>query len=174
MLAVLPAVTTVEAAWDSPAISVFTSQSGLFGAEPVAVTVTSWAVSLWSVSANGNVALDGPVRTGVLVVTEMSPAALAFTRIEIGRESLRLPSVALTVRLWFASWASAGTWTSRRTVASIPGPASTPSTTKPPPWSVAVQPVGTPDTLRATLPWLVEVTLRSKLAFAPGATATAG
>ena len=38
----------------------------------------------------------------------------------------------------------------------------------------AVQPVGVPEMVSATSPTVVEVTFRSKLALAPGATATAG
>jgi hypothetical protein len=111
----------------------------------------------------------------VFVVTVMSPAALALTRIEIGRTSFRLPCLAWTVRVLVRLLGSArdlhveadgrvdaGASRGRRRRRSRRRGASRSSLS------------GTPDTVRATLPWTVEVTLRSKLAFAPGATATAG
>ena len=54
------------------------------------------------------------------------------------------------------------------------GVTATPSTTKPPPSRLAVQPLGTPLIASDTLAERVEETLRSKLTFVPGATATAG
>ena len=80
MLAVLPAVTTVEAAWVSPAISVFTSQSGWSVTAAFAVTVTSCAVSLWSVSANGNEPLDGPELGPDVLVREATRLVLESDR----------------------------------------------------------------------------------------------
>ena len=89
MLVVPPASTTVEAACWEPAISAVTSQSGWSVTLAVAETVTSCAVSLWSVNANGNVSFDEPVSVGLSVVIVMSPVAAASTRTEIGRTSSR-------------------------------------------------------------------------------------
>ena len=111
--------------------------------------VTSWALSFWRVNGKLNVASEAPVRVGDAVVSVMSPPAPAATRTEIERLAVPPPPEPVTRRLLPPSAASPGTETSRRTVAGLPGPAVAPSTTKPPPWSVAVQPVGAPLTARA-------------------------
>jgi len=70
--------------------------------------------------------------------------------------------------------AVAGTETSSLTaVAALPS-VCTASTMKPPPWSVAVQPLGAPATARSTRPAVEDFTLRSKLTLLPGETTTAG
>src|SRR5205807_2602176 len=69
---------------------------------------------------------------------------------------------------------SAGTETSRRTVVAALPSVWTAPTMKPPPWRVAVQPVGTPETARSTRVGESVFTLRSKLTLLPGETVTDG
>ena len=82
--------------------------------------------------------------------------------------------MASTVIVPFVTVVSAGTSTSSRAVAGLLFVAFTPVTTKPPPWRVAFQPVGTPLTERSTVPELGTAIVRSKLALEPGATAIDG
>ncbi len=115
-----------------------------------------------------------PVSVGVDVVSVMSPAASASTRTEICSTSWAPPPRAVTRIVEVPAAASAGTSTSSRTSAAVPEVTATASTTNPPPSRLAVQPSGTPLRASATLAVRVESTVRSKLTFVPGATATAG
>ena len=114
-----------------------------------------------------------PVSVGVAVVSVISPAAFASTRIPMSSTSWRRELRASTRRRWVDAAASLGTLTSNRTVPGLPGPA-----------------VDTVDDEAATeerrsptggygrhgerhIGRLVGATVRSKLTFDPGATATA-
>ena len=92
----------------------------------------------------------------------------------IGSVAVSDPSFAVTVMCASVAVASAGTFTSRRAVAALALDTATPETTKPPPWSVAVQPVGAPVTASYAVPSRGAVIVRSKLALEPGATAICG
>src|SRR6185369_1446395 len=167
----LPALTTVLAAFAWASFVWIVQPAG-----PVADAETVWssAEPFWRVRSKVNGESLEPVRVGELVVRVMSPATVASTPTWMTRLARCEPSFASTVIVAFVAVVSAGTSTSSRAVPGLPGAAVTPLTTKPPPWSVAFQPVGAPLTDRSTVPDEGAVTVRSKLALEPGATAIDG
>src|SRR4051812_25974486 len=167
----LPAFTSVLAAFAWASFVVTVQPVG-----PLADADTVWssAEPFWRVRSNENGESLAPVRVGVGVVRVMSPATFASTPTVIASVLVAPSSRASTFSVAFVTVVSPGTSTSSRAVPALPGPAVTPLMTKPPPWRVAFQPVGTPDTDRPTVPVVGAVTLRSKLALDPGATAIDG
>src|SRR3954453_7616818 len=167
----LPAFTSVLAAfaWASFVVT-FQPDGPLAEAE----TVWSSAEPFWSVRSKEKGESLAPVSVGVGVVRVISPATLASTATVIARVFVAPASRASTLSVPFVTVVSPGASTSSRAVPASPGPAVTPLTTNPPPWSVAFQPSGTPDTDRPTVPVVGAVMLRSKLALEPGATAIDG
>src|SRR5436190_2042046 len=171
IVVVLPAFTTVLAAfaWDS--LVVIVQSDG-----PVAVADTVWssAEPLVSVRSNVNGESLGPVRVGESVVSVMSPATSVLALTSRTSVAVREPSFAVTVIRPSATVVSPGTLTSRRAVPALLGDTVTLETTKPPPWSVALQPVGGFVMVRSAVPESGDVIVRSKLAVDPGATAIDG
>src|SRR5207249_12099980 len=111
------------------------------------VYVASAGLSLWSVRLKLNEApvVAAPLRRGMSVVSENSPAPVdSATRMSIGRSAVCPPLVALTTRWYVPAFASSGRFTWRVTAGGDFGLESTLAMRKPPPWRLALQPVGTP------------------------------
>ena len=115
-----------------------------------------------------------PVRIGFAVSSVMSPATSALTLTVIGRVTVVGAELRRDDHPAFGRRRVAGDLHVEASRGRLSALHAIPETTKPPPWRVAVQPVGAPDTDRLAVPSRGAVIVRSKLALDPGATAMAG